>query len=111
MPDLSQEGIQRVLDSFRAHHPGVDTTLLTEAYTLAKDRHEGQMRQTGDPYITHPVAVTEILADYGLDIETLCAALLHDTVEDTELTLDQVAGQFGGHVAELIDGVTILDLI
>ena len=111
MPDLSQEGIQRVLDSFRAHHPGVDTTLLTEAYTLAKDRHEGQMRQTGDPYITHPVAVTEILADYGLDIETLCAALLHDTVEDTELTLDQVAGQFGGHVAELIDGVTKLDLI
>ncbi len=69
------------------------------------------MRQTGDPYITHPIAVTEILAEYGLDAETLCAALLHDTVEDTDLTLEQVAEQFGGHVAELIDGVTKLDLI
>jgi GTP pyrophosphokinase len=111
MADLSQEGMEKVLDSFRAHHPTADTSLLSEAYLLARDRHEGQMRQTGDPYITHPVAVTAILADYGLDAETLCAALLHDTVEDTDLTLDQVAAQFGGHVAELIDGVTKLDLI
>jgi guanosine-3',5'-bis(diphosphate) 3'-pyrophosphohydrolase len=111
MPDLSQEGMERVLESFRAHHPRADTSLLSEAFLLARDRHEGQMRETGEPYITHPVAVTEILADYGLDPETLCAALLHDTVEDTDLTLDQVAEQFGAHVAELIDGVTKLDLI
>jgi guanosine-3',5'-bis(diphosphate) 3'-pyrophosphohydrolase len=111
MPDLSQEGMERVLGSFRAHHPDADASLLSEAYVLARDRHEGQMRHTGDPYITHPVAVTEILAEYGLDTETLCAALLHDTVEDTDLTLERVADQFGEHVAELIDGVTKLDLI
>jgi len=111
MADLAQEGMDRVIASFRAHHPDADTSILNDAFELARDRHQGQMRQTGDPYITHPVAVTEILADYGLDVETLCAALLHDTVEDTDLTLEQVTEVFGNSVAALIDGVTKLDLI
>ena len=104
MPDLSQEGMDRVLASFRAHHPSADTSLLSEAFFLARDRHEGQMRETGEPYITHPVAVTEILAEYGLDAETLCAALLHDTVEDTVATLDQIEEHFGPEVMQLVDG-------
>jgi guanosine-3',5'-bis(diphosphate) 3'-pyrophosphohydrolase len=85
--------------------------MLLRAYEVAERQHEGQIRQTGDPYITHPVAVTEILAEYGLDEETLCAALLHDTIEDTNLTLDEVRNQFGEEVAALIDGVTKLDRI
>jgi GTP diphosphokinase / guanosine-3',5'-bis(diphosphate) 3'-diphosphatase len=111
MTDLLQGGMDRILEAFSAHHPTADPSILKDAYAVARKWHEGQMRQTGDPYITHPVAVTEILAEYGLDAETLCAALLHDTVEDTDLTLEQVADQFGADVAELIDGVTKLDRI
>ena len=77
----------------------------------AEKAHRGQLRKSGDLYITHPVAVTEILAEYGLDQITLIAGLLHDTVEDTKLTLAQIEKQFGSEVALLIDGVTKLDRI
>ena len=83
--------------------------LLKQAYQVARDAHEGQMRTSGEPYITHPVAVARILADMRLDHETLMAALLHDTIEDTHVTKDDLADLFGVDVAELVEGVSKLD--
>lgn len=83
--------------------------LLRSAWRLGAEAHAGQTRKSGEPYITHPVAVAKVLADQGLDAETLIAAILHDTLEDTELRHDQLAAEFGQTVAELVDGVTKLD--
>jgi len=83
--------------------------LLLRAWEVGAAAHEGQMRKSGEPYITHPVAVAGVLAQQRLDVETLVAAVLHDTIEDTPLTRDQLAAQFGKTVAELVDGVTKLD--
>jgi GTP pyrophosphokinase len=85
--------------------------VLQRAYALAERAHDGQSRLSGEPYVTHPLAVAGILADLGLDADTLTAALLHDTVEDTDVTREQVADQFGVHVAKLVDGVTKLGKI
>jgi len=82
---------------------------LRQSYVVAKDAHEGQTRSSGEPYIIHPVAVARILAEMRLDIETLQAALLHDVIEDTEVTKEELEGQFGNTVAELVDGVSKLD--
>ncbi len=100
-----------VVAEFLHHHPEGDVEYVRAAYTLADRAHAGQMRQTGDPYITHPLTVAQLLAEYGMDQTTLAAALLHDVVEDTEVTLDDVAKTFGDEVAGLIDGVTKLDRI
>ena len=83
--------------------------LLKQAYQVARDAHEGQMRTSGEPYITHPVAVARILADMRLDHETLMAALLHDTIEDTPVTKEELAELFGESIAELVEGVSKLD--
>jgi GTP pyrophosphokinase len=101
----------QVVESFLARHPDADDDLLRRAYDLATEAHAGQVRQTGDPYVTHPIAVTQILADYGLDEATLAAALMHDVVEDTDVTLDDLGEDFGPEIAMLIDGVTKLDRI
>jgi GTP pyrophosphokinase len=85
--------------------------VLRRAYTLAESAHRGQSRLSGEPYVTHPVAVAGILADLGLDSDTLVAALLHDTVEDTDVTREQLSEEFGAHVAKLVDGVTKLGKI
>src|ERR1700680_1291405 len=85
--------------------------VLQRAYSLAERAHEGQSRLSGEPYVTHPAAVAGILADLGLDADTLVAALLHDTVEDTDVTREQLREQFGAHVAKLVDGVTKLGKI
>ena len=87
----------------------VQIDLLKKAYIVARDAHEGQMRSSGDPYITHPVAVALNLAKMNLDHETLMAALLHDVIEDTETTKDELAELFGSTVAELVEGVSKLD--
>ncbi|NMP33158.1 bifunctional GTP diphosphokinase/guanosine-3',5'-bis pyrophosphate 3'-pyrophosphohydrolase [Thalassotalea sp. M1531] len=87
----------------------VQIDLLKEAYIVARDAHDGQMRSSGDPYITHPVAVALNLAKMNLDHETLMAALLHDVIEDTEVTKDELAELFGSTVAELVEGVSKLD--
>ncbi len=100
-----------IVHTFVADHPAGDSDLLKMAYVQASEMHAGQMRATGDPYIVHPLAVTEILAQYGMDEATLAAALMHDTVEDTDLTLADVVDRFGEEVALLIDGVTKLDRI
>jgi len=93
----------------RHHHPRVDVRAVVKAYLLARQAHEGQVRKSGDPYITHPVAVAGILADLGMDVTTITAGLLHDVVEDTEIDLDDVRDEFGDDVAEIVDGVTKLD--
>jgi GTP pyrophosphokinase len=100
-----------IVATYKQAHPGGSTSHLYGAYNVAKAQHAGQMRATGDPYIVHPLAVTEILADYGLDEASLAAALMHDTVEDTDLTLAGVTDEFGDEIALLIDGVTKLDKI
>ncbi|TKV62063.1 bifunctional (p)ppGpp synthetase/guanosine-3',5'-bis(diphosphate) 3'-pyrophosphohydrolase [Nakamurella flava] len=95
----------------RTLHPKADVKVLQRAYEVAEKAHNGQFRRSGDPYITHPLAVATILADLGMDTTTLIAALLHDTVEDTPYTLDSVRGDFGDEVAHLVDGVTKLDKV
>ncbi|WP_392508925.1 RelA/SpoT family protein [Naumannella halotolerans] len=95
----------------RSHHPKADTALIERAYRTAEHYHSGQTRKSGDAYITHPLAVTTILAELGMNEPTLCAALLHDTVEDTSYTLAQLEADFGAEVAQLVDGVTKLDKV
>ena len=107
----TESGLTPIIDAHRRHFPDAGSELIEAAFETARVAHRGQIRKSGDPYITHPVAVTQILADYGLDARTLAAALLHDTVEDTDVTLHQVEAKFGPEVARLIDGVTKLDRI
>ncbi|MFC6359951.1 bifunctional (p)ppGpp synthetase/guanosine-3',5'-bis(diphosphate) 3'-pyrophosphohydrolase [Luteococcus peritonei] len=95
----------------RANHPKADLALLERAYSTAEHYHRGQLRKSGDPYITHPLAVTTILAELGMTEPTLVAALLHDTVEDTSYTMEQLTADFGSEVALLVDGVTKLDKV
>ncbi|MGH8871624.1 MAG: RelA/SpoT family protein [Acidimicrobiia bacterium] len=109
--EQSQATFEDVVVAFTAHHPEGDVELLRRAYEVAAAAHKGQVRKTGDPYITHPVAVALMLAEYGLDEPTLAAAMLHDTVEDTSLTLSDLSMQFGDEIARLIDGVTKLDRV
>jgi GTP pyrophosphokinase len=92
-----------------ANHPDASIERIRFAFDLANERHSGQLRKSGEPYITHPVAVAQILAELGLDEQTIIAALLHDTVEDTGYTLDELRASFGDEVASLVDGVTKLD--
>ncbi|HYX64373.1 MAG TPA: bifunctional (p)ppGpp synthetase/guanosine-3',5'-bis(diphosphate) 3'-pyrophosphohydrolase [Burkholderiales bacterium] len=89
----------------------MDVARLEEAYRFSEAAHAGQKRQSGDPYISHPLAVAEILADWHLDGQTLMAALLHDVTEDTSVTKDEISDVFGRPVAELVDGVSKLDRI
>ncbi|WP_165985054.1 bifunctional (p)ppGpp synthetase/guanosine-3',5'-bis(diphosphate) 3'-pyrophosphohydrolase [Streptomyces sp. YIM 98790] len=105
------DAVEHIGRAHRQHHPDADLGPLRHAYVLAESAHRGQMRKSGEPYITHPVAVTLILAELGAETTTLTASLLHDTVEDTEVTLDQVREQFGPEVAHLVDGVTKLEKV
>jgi GTP pyrophosphokinase len=95
----------------RQSHPKADLALLQRAYDVAEAAHAGQTRKSGDPYITHPLAVATVLAGLGMDTTTLVAALLHDTVEDTGATLDSITADFGSEVAYLVDGVTKIDKV
>lgn len=95
----------------RELHPSADLATLQRAYDTAEKFHTGQMRKSGDPYITHPLAVSTILAELGMDTTTLVAALLHDTVEDTDYSVEALTADFGAEVAHLVDGVTKLDKV
>ena len=95
----------------RQSHPKADLALLQRAYDVAEAAHATQKRKSGDPYITHPLAVATILAGLGMDTTTLIAALLHDTVEDTGVTLETITTDFGSEVAHLVDGVTKIDKV
>jgi len=111
----AQRGVNPVLEplikTVRATHPKADMRLIERAYDSAAHWHRDQKRRSGDPYITHPLAVATILAELGMNTETLCAALLHDTVEDTAYTLTELRSDFGEDIATLVDGVTKLDKV
>ncbi|MGV9252876.1 RelA/SpoT family protein [Streptomyces sp. NPDC003697] len=109
--DRLPDAIGHVAEAHRAHFPDADLEPLRRAYVLAESSHRGQMRKSGEPYITHPLAVTLILAELGAETTTLTASLLHDTVEDTDVTLDQVREEFGEEVCYLVDGVTKLEKV
>jgi guanosine-3',5'-bis(diphosphate) 3'-pyrophosphohydrolase len=101
--------VDRLVKTVRMHHPKADLVVIERAYSVAERAHQGQLRKSGEPYITHPVAVAQILADLGIGSKTVAAALLHDTVEDTDYTLDMLQRDFGDEIAMLVDGVTKLD--
>ncbi len=108
-------GINPVLEplvkTVRTTHPKADIRLIERAYETAARLHAGQSRRSGDPYITHPLAVATILAELGMPHDTICAALLHDTLEDTQYTIGQLREDFGEDIAALVDGVTKLDKV
>jgi GTP pyrophosphokinase len=108
-PNPSDDPVAELLRVHRQIHPHADVNALRRGYTIAERMHRGQMRKSGEPYITHPLAVAEILAGLGMDTTTLVAALLHDTVEDTSYTLRQLDDEFGPEVTLLVDGVTKFD--
>ncbi|WP_207344041.1 bifunctional (p)ppGpp synthetase/guanosine-3',5'-bis(diphosphate) 3'-pyrophosphohydrolase [Arthrobacter sp. E3] len=103
--------LEPMLRIVRARNPKEDFDLIQRAFSVAEKYHEGQKRKSGDPYITHPVAVATILAEMGMTGSTLAAALLHDTVEDTTYTLDELEREFGTEIMLLVDGVTKLDKV
>lgn len=104
-------GLDTLIRTVRKNHPKTDTGLIERAYKVAEKSHEGQTRHSGEPYITHPLAVSQILADLGIGPVTIVAALLHDTVEDTGYSLEQLRKDFGEETAMLVDGVTKLDKV
>ena len=103
------EDLAELIRTVRQNHPKSDTSLIERAYNTAEKYHEGQKRKSGEDYITHPLAVARILADLGSGPATIAAALLHDTVEDTEYSIEQLRVDFGEEVGLLVDGVTKLD--
>ena len=135
MADYSTEELEKIADKFRSdtsgirgtkdftspeelydelkkeikkYHPSDDTSLVDKAYRVAYDAHKGQVRKSGEPYIIHPLCVAIILAELELDKETIAAGLLHDVLEDTIMTMDEMCAEFGDDVAHLVDGVTKL---
>src|SRR5919202_193073 len=101
--------VDALVRTVRIHYPRADLAIIERAYATAERAHAGQLRKSGEPYITHPLAVSQILADLGIGPRGIAAALLHDTVEDTDYTLDELRADFGDEVALLVDGVTKLD--
>ncbi len=102
---------QDLIDHVRKYHPSDDISMITKAYQVAQEAHKDQRRKSGEPYIIHPLNVAIILADLELDKETIVAGLLHDVVEDTALTEEDLVREFGEDVAQLVDGVTKLEKI
>ena len=107
--EVVAELLEPVLASFTARRPGEETSAIFRAAMVAAEAHSGQFRHSGEPYVSHPVAVAGIVADLGLDETTVVAALLHDSVEDTGVTLEDLERWFGADVASVVDGVTKLD--
>jgi len=103
--------VNELLRVLKSNHPKSDLSIVERAYAIAERAHEGQLRKSGEPYITHPIAVAQILADLGIGPTTIAAALLHDTVEDTEYSLAMLQKDFGDEISLLVDGVTKLDKV
>ncbi|MGH3696522.1 MAG: HD domain-containing protein [Pseudonocardiaceae bacterium] len=103
------EQMGMLLKTVAAVHPEADLQLIERAYTVAAHSHRGQLRKSGDPYITHPIAVATIVVELGISPELVCAALLHDTIEDTPYTLVQLREEFGEAIATLVNGASTLD--
>lgn len=107
----SPDGLEALLRTAKANSPRADLDLIRRAHAVADACHAGQTRRSGEPYITHPIAVAQILADLGVNATVLAGALLHDTVEDTDYTIEQLTADFGAEIALLVDGVTKLDKV
>lgn len=97
-----------LVEKIKKYHTNFDENLVVKAYNLATEAHKNQKRSSGEPYITHPIAVAEILTSYKMDYYSIITALLHDTVEDTDVTLQQLEEEFDEKIAQLVDGVTKL---
>jgi GTP diphosphokinase / guanosine-3',5'-bis(diphosphate) 3'-diphosphatase len=110
-PACHDDALAGLREILRVTRPDADVERIQRAYDVAASWHQGQTRRSGDPYITHPLAVATILAETGADDETLCAAMLHDTIEDTPYTLAALSCEFGAGVAALVTGTTALDRI
>jgi len=110
-PGAYNSQLQAVIRTVRVNHPKSDLSIIERAFQAAEKAHATQLRKSGEPYITHPLAVAQILADLGIGPTTIAAALLHDTVEDTDFKLEHVRRDFGEEVAMLVDGVTKLDKV
>ena len=108
MSEVQEMTIEDVTSTSKKNNRKSDSKLIKKAYNYAKSHHEGQLRKSGEPYIIHPVQVAYILATLGMDDNTICAALLHDVVEDTEITKQDIENEFGKEISELVDGVTKL---
>ena len=108
---MHDKELQELIDRIKKYAPNGNLALVEKAYNLGKKAHEGQFRKSGEPYFIHPIAVANILASMELDIETIAAGLLHDVVEDTEYTYEDIEKEFGKEVADLVDGVTKLGQI
>jgi len=108
MSEVNGITIEEILNKHKAHYPNSNAELIKRAYTYAKENHGNQCRKSGEPYIIHPMNVACILAELGLDDESICAALLHDVVEDTEITHEDIIREFGISIAEMVAGVTKL---
>jgi GTP pyrophosphokinase len=100
-----------LLASYRQRHPKGDPSLIIKAYETAEKAHNGQFRRSGEAFISHPVAVATVLAGLGMDDTTLAAALLHDSVEDTAISIEEIETGFGPAVAQIVDGVTKLERV
>jgi GTP pyrophosphokinase len=100
--------LDQILSEVAGYHPSADLALIRRAYQFAAAAHDGQTRKSGDPYVTHPLSVAKVIAELKLDVASVCAGLLHDCVEDTSATVEQLSEQFGKEVAFLVDGVTKL---
>lgn len=109
--DPVEELYQELIKTIRDHQPGADVSLVEKAYRVARAAHGDQLRKSGEPYISHPIQVAIILAEMEMDLETITAAMLHDVVEDTGMTLEELQKEFGDEVAILVDGVTKLTQI
>ena len=101
----------KLCEAIKASGRAYDMDMIEKAYNLANDAHKGVCRRSGEPYICHPLAVARLVLDLGMDSESIAAALLHDVVEDTPTTLDDLTAQFGSEVAQMVDGVTKLTKI
>ena len=120
MPELTSEdrlphkhikSLAELCDKIKTYHPTAPLHIIEKAYLFSEKMHEGQMRRSGEPYISHPLNVASILADLQLDIDTIVTGLLHNTVEDTGATLKDIKREFGDTVATLVDGVTKIGLM
>ena len=106
-----EELVAELLASIETYNPDVDRGLIGRAFAFAEERHRGQVRRSGEPFVHHPYGVARICAEFHLDEQTIAAALLHDVVEDTDTELDEVRGEFGPEIAQLVEGVTKLTRI
>src|SRR5512146_1211239 len=97
---------ETLLDKVRSYSPEADVELLRRAYVFSALEHKGQVRHSGEPYLVHPLEVADLLADMKLDVVAIASGLLHDSVEDTSVTIEEIKAQFGDQVAHIVEGVT-----